>query len=150
MNIGSGTSYPASALSNFAGHQFELDGITCTREGFLQGLKFKSSEMQVEVCKLIGKAAKFKGKRKKWYVEQKLYWRGAEIDRHSEDYQLLLNRMFNACYQQSEKFRNALHASGKAVLKHSMGKTDKSRTVLTIQEFCSRLTHLRDVGLLPE
>ena len=67
MDIGSGKGYPSSALSNFAGHRFILDGIQVnSMEGFLQGLKFKNPDMQVEVCKLIGKAAKMKGKEKNW------------------------------------------------------------------------------------
>jgi predicted NAD-dependent protein-ADP-ribosyltransferase YbiA (DUF1768 family) len=37
MDIGSGAGYPASALSNFSPHPFEIDGITCnSMEGFLQ------------------------------------------------------------------------------------------------------------------
>ena len=43
MDIGSGNGYPSSALSNFAPHEFELDGVKCaSMEGFLQSLKFKS------------------------------------------------------------------------------------------------------------
>lgn len=59
MDIGSGNGWPSASLSNFAGHRFEVDGVECySMEGFLQSLKFKSPEMQTEVCKLIGKAAK--------------------------------------------------------------------------------------------
>jgi hypothetical protein len=36
------------------------------------------------------------------------------------------------------------------VLTHSIGKSKKSETVLTAKEFCSRLTHLRDIGKLEE
>ena len=62
MDIGSGNSYPSSALSNFSPHPFVLDGIECaSMEGFLQSLKFKNPDMQREVCKLVGKAAKFRG-----------------------------------------------------------------------------------------
>ena len=57
-----------SALSNFAPHAFIIDGIECaSMEGFLQSLKFSNPEMQKQVCTLVGKAAKFKGKKKKWY-----------------------------------------------------------------------------------
>lgn len=151
MNIGSGTGYPSSSLSNFAGHRFVIDDITCnSMEGFLQSLKFSSVEMQEHVCTLIGKAAKFKGKKKKWFLTQTLYWKGVEIKRNSDEYQLLLNRAFNAMYEQSDSFKKALHASGKGVLKHSMGKTSQSETVLTISEFCGRLMRLRDYGLLEE
>lgn len=37
MDISSGAGYPASSLSNFAPHEFEIDGIKCaSMEGFLQ------------------------------------------------------------------------------------------------------------------
>ena len=37
MDIGSGNSYPSNALSNFAPHPFEIDGVNCnSMEGFLQ------------------------------------------------------------------------------------------------------------------
>lgn len=148
MNIGSGSGYPSSALSNFAGHRFTLDGVECySFEGFIQSVKFKSVDMQREVCKLIGKAAKFKGKKKKWWRDQTLYWQGQPIARKSEEYQILLNRAYNAMYEQSESFRKALHMT-KGNLTHTMGKNDQSKTVLTTSEFCGRLMKLRDVGLL--
>jgi predicted NAD-dependent protein-ADP-ribosyltransferase YbiA (DUF1768 family) len=69
MDIGSGTGYPSAALSNFAPHSFVIDGVECaSMEGFLQSLKFSSPEMQKEVCKLVGKAAKFKGEKKSGIV----------------------------------------------------------------------------------
>jgi predicted NAD-dependent protein-ADP-ribosyltransferase YbiA (DUF1768 family) len=97
MDIGSGNSYPSCALSNFAPHSFVIDGVECnSMEGFLQSLKFKSPDMQKEVCKLVGKGAKFKGKDKKWWQTQTLYWQGVEIDRHSQVYQDLLDRAMTA------------------------------------------------------
>lgn len=37
MDIGSKSGYPSSALSNFAGHRFTLDGVEIwSMEGFLQ------------------------------------------------------------------------------------------------------------------
>lgn len=147
MDIGSKTSYPASSLSNFAGHRFTIDGVECfSMEGFLQSLKFKEPEIQVTVCKLIGKKAKFRGKPKKWFQTQTLYWQGVEIKRSSKEYQFLLDRAFQAMYEQSESFRNALKASGKATLTHSMGKNKKQDTVLTNTEFISRLNELRETG----
>ena len=149
MEIGSGAGFPGDALSNFAPHPFVIDGVECaSMEGFLQSLKFSNPDMQREVCKLVGKAAKFKGKPKKWYRTQTLYWMGKEYKRDSEEYQNLLNRAYNALYENA-KFRKALEATGHATLTHSIGKNKKSETVLTTQEFCSRLTHLRDKGKLP-
>lgn len=149
MDIKSGCGYPASSLSNFAGHFFILDNVECySMEGFLQSLKFKQPSMQVEICKLIGKAAKFKGKHKKWWVNQTLYWNGFEYKRDSKEYQLLLDRAYTAMFEQSDSFKQALLATGKANITHSIGKNKKSETVLTNTEFCSRLMKLRDFGKL--
>jgi len=148
MDIGSGNGYPSSALSNFAPHPFEIDGVKCnSMEGFLQSLKFKSTEMQEYVCTLVGYAAKKKGSQKNWQSDQILYWQGKEIDRHSKEYQDLLDKAYERLYK-NEKFRAALESSGNSVLTHSIGKNDPSRTVLTRTEFCSRLMKLRKYGTL--
>lgn len=145
MDISSKSGYPSSALSNFAPHKFIIDGVECnSMEGFLQSLKFKSVDMQQEVCKLVGKAAKFKGKPKKWYTTQTLYWRGVPYPRSSDAYQRLLDRAYRAMFDQSEGFRSALKASGKdAVFTHSIGRTNKNETILTTSEFCKRLMSLK-------
>lgn len=149
MDIGSGTGYPSSSLSNFAPHPFEIDGVQCnSMEGFLQSLKFESIEMQHHVCTLVGKAAKFKGKKKKWFQKQELYWNGKTYKRDSDAYQNLLNRAYNCLYE-NEGFKKALEATKGCVLEHSIGKNKMSETVLTKSEFCKRLTYLRDVGKLP-
>ena len=107
MDIGSKNGYPASALSNFAPHPFELDGVKCnSMEGFLQGLKFESKEMQEYVCTLVGFAAKKKGGNKNWQHNQTLYWRGEPIKRDSEEYQNLLNRAYNAMYHMGKIMRH--------------------------------------------
>ena len=143
MDIGSGTGWPSAALSNFAPHPFIIDGVECaSMEGFLQSLKFKEPDMQIEVCKLVGKAAKFKGKKKKWWRTQTLYWKGQEFKRDSQEYQDLLDRAFDALAQNTG-FQKALLATGKATLTHSIGKSKETETVLTKQEFCSRLTNIR-------
>lgn len=144
MDIGSGTGYPSSALSNFAPHSFVIDGVECaSMEGFLQSLKFSNPDMQKEVCKLVGKAAKFKGKKKKWYRTQTLYWQGKEIPRDSKEYQILLERAYNALGK-NIAFQKALLATGNAALTHSMGKRKTNETVLTVQEFTHHLYRLRD------
>ena len=143
MDIGSGNGWPSASLSNFAPHPFEIDGVKCnSMEGFLQSLKFKNPDMQKEVCLLVGKAAKFKGKPKKWWVTQTLWWQGVEIDRHSQEYQDLLDRAYKALAQ-NEGFKRALIATGNSSLTHSMGKDDAHRTVLTVKEFCGRLIKIR-------
>ena len=147
MDIGSGSKYPAGSLSNFSPHPFIIDGVECnSAEGWLQSLKFKEPEIQKEVCKLVGFGAKKKGRNKKWFRTQTLYWRGVEMKRDSDEYQELLDRAYNAMYKDSASFRKALAASVGATLTHSMGKNKKNETVLTTQEFCSRLVILRDYG----
>ena len=144
MDIGSGTGWPSAALSNFAPHPFVIDGVECaSMEGFLQSLKFKEPAMQAEVCKLVGKAAKFKGKKKKWWKTQTLYWNGVEYARDSEDYQELLDRAFDALAQNTG-FQKALLATNNSTLTHSIGKSKEQETVLTKQEFCSRLMKIRN------
>ena len=143
MDIGSGTGWPSAGLSNFAPHPFVIDGVECaSMEGFLQSLKFKEPAMQAEVCKLVGKAAKFKGKKKKWWRTQTLHWQGVEYKRDSKEYQELLTRAF-AELGKNTSFQKALLATGKATLTHEIGKTKISETVLTRQEFCGRLMAIR-------
>lgn len=144
MDVKSGRGYPASALSNFAYHPFIIDGVLCnSMEGFLQSLKFSNPEMQKYVCTLSGKTAKLEGKKKKWYRTQTLYWQGISIKRDSKEYQVLLDRAYMELYK-NEKFRAALKATGNATITHSIGKRKQNETILTCQEFCSRLMKLRD------
>ncbi len=144
MDVGSNGSYPSNALSNFAAHEFYLDGVRCaSMEGFLQSLKFENPDMQEHICSLIGIGAKRAGKDKNWQKHQKLYWRGQVYPRRSQEYQMLLDRAYLALYT-NKGFRAALKAAGDAVFTHSVGKRKEGETVLTIREFCSRLNMLRD------
>jgi len=144
MNIGSGNRYPSNSLSNFSPHPFIYDGVKCnSMEGFLQSLKFKNPDMQIEVCKMVGRQAKFKGKPKKWWRTQTLWWKGKEIDRHSDQYQVLLDGAYLAL-SKNKKFANALRASGNSALTHSLGNSNPNRTILTVREFCGRLERLRE------
>lgn len=144
LDIGSGKDYPSNALSNFAPHPFVIDGVECaSMEGFLQALKFSNPDVQKEVCKLVGRAAKARGSKKNWKQTRILYWQGQEIKRDSQEYQDLLDRAYTAL-SENEGFKKALLASGNATLTHSIGKRKESDTILTAREFCSRLTSLRN------
>ena len=145
MDIGSNNSYPSDDLSNFAAHDFVVDGVECSSmEGFLQSLKCSDQEKQKEICKLTGFAAKVVGLQyNDWKKRQKLYWKGMIYPRASTEYQLLLDKAYMALYK-NEKFRKALLATGDEMLTHSVGYTKPTGTVLTSQEFCSRLTYLRE------
>lgn len=143
MDIGSKHAYPANALSNFAPHPFVFDEVECnSMEGLLQSFKFKNPEMQKEVCKLVGFAAKSKGKMKNW-LRDGIWWQGKKYDRFAPEYQELIDMAYDAL-SQNEGFQRALIASGDSVLTHSMGKRKDSDTILTVREFCSRLTKIRE------
>lgn len=149
MDIGSGNGYPESSLSNFTPRSFIFDGVKCSSiEGVLQSFKFKDIEIQEYVCTLVGRYAKSKGKKKKWWQQQELYWKGVTYKRDSKEYEDLLDNLYNSVYDQCENFRKALKATNKATLKHSLGKSKTKETILTTQEFCGRLTRLRDHGHL--
>lgn len=146
MDIGSNSSDLAKRLSNFKARHFFFSKVECSSlEGLIQSLKFDKPHIQEVVCKLIGLKAKFRGKKrnKAWKRVQKLWWKGQEFDRHGEEYQELLDRIFLAVACQDERFRRDLIATGSANLTHSIGKRKKSDTVLTEQEFCSRLMKIR-------
>ena len=144
MDIKSGNDYPSSALSNFSPHRFIFRGVECnSMEGLLQSLKFKNPDMQREICKMVGLAAKKRGADKNWYVTQTLYWQGEPIKRDSDEYQQLLDEAFESLFMGNEKAKKALLSTGDAVLTHSIGRTNKNSTVLTRQEFCSRLMKIR-------
>ena len=151
MNIGSSSGYPSSSLSNFAGHRFEIDGIQCnSMEGLLQAFKYEKIDSQIATCQLIGFSAKKKGSGRNsyWQEKQTLWWNGVAYPRKSKDYQFLLNRAYNALYLQNESFRKCLEDAGNAIFTHSIGRNNEKETVLTEREFCSRLQHLKDIGLL--
>lgn len=144
MEIRSGNPYPAGALSNFAPHPFTFRGCECnSMEGFLQGLKFKDANMQLEIFKKVGIGAKRAGKNKNWQRTQTLWFQGNPIKRDSKEYQDIIDEAFEAMFTQNTKARKALLATGDATLKHSMGSRKISETVLTRREFCSRLTKIR-------
>ena len=145
MDIGSKAGYPASALSNFSPHPFVFDGVECnSMEGLLQAFKFDKPHIQVEVCKLVGIYAKRRGQKrnKAWKRVQKLWWSSAEYYRHSDEYQQLLDQAFDALAE-NDSFRRALLATNQSSLTHSIGKSKRKDTVLTVREFCSRLENIR-------
>jgi predicted NAD-dependent protein-ADP-ribosyltransferase YbiA (DUF1768 family) len=147
MDISSGNGYPSSALSNFAPHKFVFDGVeVASMEGLLQAFKFDKEHIQVEVCKMVGRAAKARGRDRNqaWQRVQKLWWKGVAYDRKGDDYQQLLDRAYIAMFEQNQGFAKALMSTGNATLTHSIGRSKEAETILTEREFCRRLTNLRN------
>lgn len=145
MDITSKGPYPANHLSNFAAHAFVFDGVPCAgMEGLLQAFKFRDASLQREVCSLTGKAAKQKGQEGNgWRATQVLWWQGQRYFRQSAEYRHLLDRAYQAMFEQCGAFREALRATGGQALTHADGNSDPAQTVLTEQELVSRLEWLR-------
>jgi len=144
MDIKSGTGWPASALSNFTPHSFPFEGARiASMEGFLQGLKFKSPGVQFYTFNMVGAAAKFKGKKQIWQDTQTLWYRAKPIKRDSQEYQDLLDRVFWKKFTHNADAKAALLATGDEPLTHAIGCPIMEKTVLTEEEFVSRLMNIR-------
>lgn len=148
VDIGSEESALGAALSNFVAYTFVFDGVLChSMEGLIQAFKFDDVGKQRNVCLLVGKQAKYRGKKRKWFRDGYLHWNGTRYDRFGEDYQRLIDRAFDALATNIE-FQQALLRTGQTKLIHSHGKSDPFFTTLTTNEFCERLTAIRTKLLL--
>lgn len=132
-------------LSNLRSRPFEFCAIQCgSIEGVLQSFKFADPLEQPAVCRLHGFNARKTGMGRDWRSAQTLYWMGEAYARESAEYQQLLDALYQAAFDQNEEFREELALSKGYTLQHSMGKEDPKQTILTRDEFISRLERLRD------
>lgn len=142
--IHSAHGYPSNTLSNYYPHSFIFDGIEVYgMEGLLQSFKTDNITIQREMCKLSGRTAYYAGKKFNWYTSQTLYWNGQSFPRLSEEYQLLLLDQAYAALSTNPTFCKALLDTDQVTLIHSIGETDPTKTILTRDEFCSRLMSIR-------
>lgn len=137
---------PSWALSNFTLHSFVLDSVMCaSMEGFLQSLKYEDRFDQMGICAKHGLDAKRAGKHgRDWKADQTLYWQGKPIPRDSDEFDDLITRAFDERFK-NPHFRWALFQTIGRPLHHSIGKRDKTETVLTEQEFIAQLQRLRGI-----
>lgn len=143
IDISSTSKFPAAYLSNFTPYTFTFRGIEFTSmESLLQGLKFEGVETQNSVFQRVGVKAKLRGKKRKWYLDQTLYWQGTPMKRDSEEYKNIVHEAFYALAENID-FQQTLLATGNKRLYHTMGKSDPTRTILTEEEFCGILTEVR-------
>ena len=143
IDISSTSKYPSGYLSNFTPYTFTFRGIEFTSmESLLQGLKFEGVETQNSVFQRVGVKAKLRGKKRKWYLNQTLYWQGVPMKRNSAEYRAIVEEAYEAL-SQNKDFQKALLATGEKTLYHTMGKSDPTRTILTEEEFCEILTNVR-------
>ena len=144
LDIRSNGLYPSNVLSNLCSNGFRFDGVVCnSMEGFLQSLKHKEKDKQLQLCSMKGGNAR-KRSVTSWQTDQIVWWKGQAIDRQSEAYQQLLRRAYQAMFDQSERFRTALMQTRGMTLTHSSGEKNPFRTILTEDEFCGILMEIRD------
>ena len=116
----------------------------CAAHARHHSLKFSNVDMQRHICTLVGFAAKKAGKGKNWQRTQTLWWNGEAIKRDSQEYQDLLDRAYVALFR-NKKARACLLSTGDANLTYSIGHTKANETVLTRNEYCSRLMNIRSI-----
>lgn len=146
LDVHSSSAWPSRDLSNFAPWKFVLDGVACgSMEGFVQGLKFEDPAEQAAVCAMVGYPAKRRGANRNaaWQSNHTVWWLGQPVDRFSPGYQRLLDRAYAAMTMANPGFGRALLATGELKLTHRIGSVDPRFTVMTQEEFCSRLTRIR-------
>ena len=144
IDIYSGGKYPANALSNFMDHPFIFRGfIVNSMEGLIAGLTYKDPIQQMRVFFFFCLEAK--NSTKPWNFDMQVYWQGKAIDRRSQEYQDLFDEAYDTLYTNAD-FRKALDSTKGHKLIHSIGFKDRTKTLLTEDEFVGRLTRLRDTG----
>ena len=144
VDISSDGRYPGAMLSNFTPYEFTFRRKRfLSMESLLQGLKFETVETQNGVFERVGVKAKLRGKKRKWYLDQTLYWQGTPMKRDSKEYKNIVREAFYALAENID-FQQTLLATGSKRLYHTMGKSDPTRTILTEAEFCSILTEIRN------
>ena len=147
INIVSTAEGPGAILSNFAHTPFEFDGVACgSVEGFIQGLKEENLEKQKRICLRFGFEAKRAGTKKrnrKVRESGTLWWQDQPILLKSEEYYQLIERGIRAKFEQSEVAKQALIATGDAILTHDTGKPESPNTSLPANRFLSILEEIR-------
>jgi hypothetical protein len=136
-------------LSNLYPYEFEIDGIIMqSMEGFLQSLKTDDIYHKQKLWDLSGGLAWKYGQQFNWKEKQTLYWQNKEINRHSNEYQKLIEYSYDRLFKNKEFVSNLKESIGHD-LNHTIGNTNPYKTVLTKYEFLDNLNRLRD-KLKPE
>jgi len=143
VDINSRAAGAAGRLSNYTERHFIFDGTEChSIEGVLQSLKCPDPVRQREICLLTGGWAKKAGGEYEWRDAQMLYWQGKPYSRRSDEYSQLLDRLYDAVFEQDAAFRADLASLQGQSIDHRMGLTNQAETVLTRMEFIRQLQRL--------
>jgi len=148
INICYNKSGLSKMLSNLFPYEFSLRGEKASSiEGVLQGIKSREAKLQRLVFKYHGMDALntrafflFDD----WRNTQTLHWQEVPVARNSKEYQDFLDELYIAA-SGNPLFERAIKAVGSKSLLHTLGGTDASNTVLTRNEFESRLNSLKEI-----
>lgn len=132
-------------LSNLYPYKFVIDGLIMESfEGFIQSLRSPDERFKEQSYTLSGFVAWKKGQGVNWWDKQEVYWLGKTIDRQSEEYTNLITHAYDCMFEQNIEFKNSLKESLPYKLIHTIGKTNKYKTLLTNKEFLGQLNRLRE------
>lgn len=138
--------WPGNTLSNFAKTPFVIDNIECAcAESFIQSLKCSEIGEQKLFCLLAGQQAWEKGTKltEQVFTAGKVWWRGIPYNLQSPEHFRLVKRGLFAKFSQSEIAREALLASGDAILTHDYGQLSGKKQSLPVDVFCQIVTDIR-------
>jgi hypothetical protein len=136
----------AKSLSNLYPYTFLMDGyLIRSMEGFLQSIKTNDMNEKVKMWGMSGiQCWKYGQQFNNWKDTQILYDNFSKsVYRHSKEYDFLIQRAFDALYK-NEDFKKRLKESLPYNISHTMGKTDKTDSVLTKDEYINNMERLRD------
>lgn len=109
----------------------------------MQSLKAKEDKDASFLRSLFGIKAWKEGQQyNSWKDTQRLYFNGINYTRDSLEYSKLITDMYDAVFDQSPAFREALRASSHALLDHN-GHYNTTMSVLTVPEYICNLYRLR-------
>lgn len=148
LDIHSSRRGPAGQLSNLAVHEFVFRGIPVKSiECILQAVKFEGVKRQNHVLAMAPWDAFEYGKRygQGWKRRSRgrLWWQGEPMMREGDEYRMFLDEAYWALAS-NDGFRDNLLRSWPAQLVHTIGGQDPYTTVLTEEEFCTRLMNMRE------
>ena len=147
--------WPGNIFSNFAETPFVVDGIFCTcskafiqslkLEAFIQSLKLSDPTEQAAFCSLKGQEAWEKGSMltESVFASGKVWWRGSSLPLHSDEHFKWVKKGLSAKFAQSKRAREALLATGDAVLTHDYGQRPNKPQSLPVDIFCCIVTEIR-------
>lgn len=146
VNMFRDSPWPGNILSNFAETPFVIDDVYCTcSESFIQSLKLSDAIEQKAFCLFQGQEAWEKGSKNTEviFASGKVWWRGVAYRLHSLEHFDLVKKGLSAKFSQSEKAREALLATGEAILTHNFGQRPGKKQSLPVDIFCQIVTEIR-------